>query len=621
MESCDLNTLPSPEEAPLDIENEEDDLAFEDLRRPGGVLSKRSSALEPTELLEHASSKKSRRTSTSSAPYSFTLYQPSPAANSLEVLLGKFDKHTCSILSLRDGPNENPWRTIMWPLAVDSPALLHAIGSMTAFHLAKRSPQLKVQGMEHMRTSITHMVSGLERMPVETALATALVLAFAESWDIHISTGAQHLRGARVWVEHVRSIRARQDPAAPDAHRLKFLCNSWTYMDVIARLTSDAAAGSDDLDQALLPTGPPHPTGEEVDPLMGCASTLFPLIGQVADLVAQAKRARSSSIPLIARASALKAALEAWRSPPALRRRGAADPDGAVRQHSLRTAEAYQWATLLHLHQAFPEVPARRAAWYARRVLVLLATIPPGSRTVIIHIFPLLAAGCEAEAAEDRAWVDRRWEAMAQRMQIGNVDRCQEVTREVWARRDRKAAPAPPRDPVDFFTVLGAGTTPLSPDAEPEAPGLSSGDLFSGLDDDPCGFLWAPSHGGLLDTTDTTLSASNGSITSSAFGQQDRESRFDPFADCNIVGDDATVFEPSHRPQPDFLDVDDDGQELEPRSAIAKPPPGEQREAVEDLPLEQTVRGRAHWVGVMRDWKWEGTFVDMRFHPTLSCTG
>ncbi len=59
---------------------------------------------------------------------------------------------------------------------------------------------------------------------------------------------------------------------------------------------------------------------------------------------------------------------------------------------------------------------------------------------MIVQIYPLLAAGCEATEKEDRQWVEERWQAMASRMWIGNIDRCWEVMQEVWTRRDEAQA-------------------------------------------------------------------------------------------------------------------------------------------------------------------------------------
>lgn len=352
------------------------------------------------------------------------------------MLMLRFDQQTCGILSVKDGANENPWRTMIWPLARDSPALYHAISSMTAFHTSKNKPALRLHGIDHMRQSIEHLAGGIHNMRTETALATTLVLAFSESWDQHISTGIEHLRGAKVLVNRALT-NHRQNALPPEElDRLKFLCNTWVYMDVIARLTSVDDDDSNDFDAVLTPCGPTS-LSHEVDPLMGCASTLFPLIGRVANLVRKVIRYPSNTVTIVSQANDLKSAIESW-DPPCLFE-SPEDPSSEI-QHSLLTAEAYRWATLLYLHQAVPEIPSMSAKELAKKVLLKLAAVPTSSRAVIVHIYPLLAAGCEAVSNEERLWVEGRWAAMVQRMSIGNLDRCWEVIKEVWDRRDNDEA-------------------------------------------------------------------------------------------------------------------------------------------------------------------------------------
>ena len=44
---------------------------------------------------------------------------------------------------------------------------------------------------EHMKKSIKALRNGIGKMDSDAALATTLVLAFSESWDVHISTGIE----------------------------------------------------------------------------------------------------------------------------------------------------------------------------------------------------------------------------------------------------------------------------------------------------------------------------------------------------------------------------------------------------------------------------------------------
>ncbi|KAA8568237.1 hypothetical protein EYC84_008619 [Monilinia fructicola] len=237
--------------------------SHDSLQRPrieaDSVTSSLSSMFEDTGLVTPTRSTMSpfqaQSRSPTASPIGFSpMYrQPDVPAGSPEMLMLRFDKQTCGILSVKDGPTENPWRTLVWPLARDSPALYHAIASMTAFHTSKEKPALRVDGMEHMRRSIRSLATGIEKMRTDTALATTLVLAFAESWDQHISTGIEHLRGAKILVNQALIKHNKRGLVGDDLARLKFLCNTWVYMDVIARLTSIDDDDSTDFENLLSP--------------------------------------------------------------------------------------------------------------------------------------------------------------------------------------------------------------------------------------------------------------------------------------------------------------------------------------------------------------------------------
>ncbi|EOD45401.1 c6 finger domain-containing protein [Neofusicoccum parvum] len=468
-----------------------------------------------------------------SDPFNMLLREPRLALDSPELMTWRFDQQTCGILSVKDGPTENPWRTLIWPLAKDSPALYHAIASMTNFHTSKHEPQLRVQGIEHMRTSIEALATGIQNMRVDTAIATTLALAFSETWDQHTSTGIDHIKGAKILV-HQALIRHQRSPVQGDElARLKFLCHTWVYMDVIARLTSVDDDESNDFDAVTSMFAGPFEYEAQLDPLMGCASTLFPIIGYVANLVRRVRRSESNSPAVISQAMELKTQLEDWV--PQAFFEVPEDPTSQI-QHSLQTAEAYRWATLLYLHQAVPEIPSLSSAELAKKVLIYLATVPLTSRAVIVHIYPLMAAGCEAATDEDRQWVRQRWESMSSRMVIGIIDRCLDITKEVWARRDVYAARVRPKAKV------------ATKSSNPHKRGASPNEEMS---DEPV--RWNENF----------------------VGANKRRATIGPF------------------------DI--------PRPSSVR----EQRRSSTDfgtgiVDREFTVRGRLHWLSVMKDWGWEG---------------
>ena len=465
-------------------------------------------------------------------------------SNSPDELVRRFDRDTCGILSVKDGPTENPWRTLIWPLARGSPALYHAIASMTSFHTSKHQPELRVQGIDHMRSSIEALATGIENMQFDTAIATTLALAFAESWDTHTSTGINHIRGAKVLVNQALTWHNRKAFSGDKLERLKFLTNAWVYMDVLARLTASDDDESNDFDAALTNPFVTSPFGDEshIDPLMGAASSLFPIIGRVANLVRKVRRAERNSPTIISQAMELKKMLQAW-DPPMVDEN--IEDDSVEIEHSIQTAEAYRWATLLYLHQAVPEIPSEPSAELGKKVMVLLATVPLSSRTVIVHIYPLMAASCEATDPEDRQWVHDRWSNMAIRMKIGIIDRCVEVVNEVWTRRDQYEL-IPPRKP-------------------PGARRTNTMDIDTTLGSDPT-FPWS-----------------------------------DPFANRK------------RRATSSAMDMLRD-------SSMSHRPRKASRSNSGPIDHEFTVRGRLHWLSVMKDWNWEGMFKIMLALPVRTNT-
>ena len=115
--------------------------------------------------------------------------------------------------------------------------------------------------------------------------------------------------------------------------------------------------------------------GVNIDPLMGCASTLFPIIGRVANLVRKVCQAGRSTPSTIAAGVRLKAALESWR----VRDKFQRPKDIALDiSHAVFTARAYRDATLLYLHQAIPEIPfpGTTCSLLAEEALKHIALVP-----------------------------------------------------------------------------------------------------------------------------------------------------------------------------------------------------------------------------------------------------
>jgi hypothetical protein len=346
-----------------------------------------------------------------------------------ETLMMRFLEQTCSILSISEGRDENPWRSLLFPLARDSPALYHAIAAMAAFHISRERPSFRFDGLQHQQLSMRSLVTKLQRLDdlhTETTLATMLVLAFTEKWDQHISTGSRHLRAADILFRRVVWWNIDGKPLGVNTALLTFLYNTWYYLDILARLVTMGP-----------PPGVRFPIRQKLDSFMGCATTLFPLIGQVADLCYKVRRTPTNSASIISQATFLQDKIQNWS--PGDRSYSDIQDDSNNGQHilhTIQTAKAHRYATLLYLHQAVPEIPSPSSEVLAKTILKFLATVPPPSQAIIVQIYPLFVAGCEVEQEEDRQWVRERWAFMAARMWVGNVDRCWEITQEVWSRRN-----------------------------------------------------------------------------------------------------------------------------------------------------------------------------------------
>ena len=568
---------------------------FDDLAAPGAEASRASS----TSLSETS-------TSSSESNEIRDLDDVSLDAPSREKLMLRFHRETCGILSVKDGPTENPWRTLIWPLARESSALYHAISSMTAFHGAHENPMLHTRGMAHMTKSIKRLASEIGNMRLEFALATSLALAFSEGWDNHVSTGTQHLRAAKFMVNTVITKYQRDKQSGQmtiqDENILRFLCNTFVYMDVIARLTSfEETVNPLDLEEILAMVNGPLGDQVEIDPLMGCATSLFPLIGRVATLIQRVRTTASNSLTIVSTAMELKEQLQKWQIPSVVMFERPEDPNSEV-QHSIQTAEAYRYATLLYLHQAVPEIPSHPAQTLAKKVLITLASVPLSSGATIVQIFPLFVASCEVTDSEDRSWVTQRWMAMMTRIKIGNVKACWSVVQEVWRRRD-----ASENEKANYLLrryesrcVRESGFAPryiaqgLKKKVHAVEPTDGNGSLNQGQ-----------SHA-------QSLPHDKGNISHAFWpkypvtkeransGGQPLLSRVAKDSTCGRVPMSMpTGVTEAHE---SFKLSVNPGHNYSRHSMVDITSPGQLEE-------EYTVRGKLHWLGVMTDWQWEGMFL------------
>lgn len=226
--------------------------------------------------------------------------------DSPEMLILHFDKYTCGILSITNGPSENPWRTLLWPLALESPALYHAVVAMAAFHHAYDVPSMRIVGLQHKATSIAKLQqsSGHDSLETQVAVGVALSMAFSGSWHQPTTIEKAYIKVAGALLKRISTRHSHRPLDGAALARFNFFRSAWLYLDVCARLTSFDDAESIESKAVVSPRSGQEPiTGDDVqstridiglescsydarlDPLLGCASRLFLLMSRMADLV------------------------------------------------------------------------------------------------------------------------------------------------------------------------------------------------------------------------------------------------------------------------------------------------------------------------------------------------
>lgn len=450
-----------------------------------------------------------------------------------------FLKTTCHNLSIEEDSEKNPWKTVIWPMAQQYPALYHALAALTCFHTSKAQPQLRIDGQRHLHTSAHLLSVGINKseIPLDAALAATLALGFAETWDSEsAATGMTHITGAGILLQQMLQNRTSGVYTQQEEARLEFLYNTWTYMDVIARFTCLDLCPPVPESLVAATVGRLDFSTSKLDPLMGYATSFFPIMRCVADLICKVrvKNAPRNSPVIISQALELKRKIEDWAPPVDLE---TMEEHSQLMTDAIQTAEAYRWSILSLLYQAVPELPNLTSyGELAQKTLVYIATIPLSSPTIIVHILPLIIAGNDAVEEEDREFVRDRWKAMSERLVTGIVERALEITEEVWKRRD------------DYWQAHGLSR--VSEDfgqAESVSPtnntnyGTGSG-------------AGSPSSGGYPATANLARLAS-------------RKINTFPISAAFKKGVDTIT-----------------------RSGS----------------IDYTVRGSLHWLGVMRDWQWQG---------------
>ena len=138
------------------------------------------------------------------------------------------------------------------------------------------------------------------------------------------------------------------------------------------------------------------PASTEIDPLMGCATKLYPIIRKAIELFR--RRNGLELIPFLSSASELQRELDQWESAVSSK----CGYSATEILNALNTAEALRLATLQCLHQCVRPRPFQISYGLAQEIMLCLRDVPADSNSAFVHTFPLLVAGCELFTVEDR---------------------------------------------------------------------------------------------------------------------------------------------------------------------------------------------------------------------------
>jgi len=229
---------------------------------------------------------------------------------------------------------------------------------------------------------------------------------------------------------------------------MRFLYNTWLYLDVLSSLSSGEDPYCLKFTSSSLspPPSPQLPPGSspseafslanEIDSLLGVAGELFPLIARMSKVCNRlsGKVIKQSDIQHIEEAIQVRDELLDWRSPEAYSVNASSDVNCSL-DDIVSTAHVYRLTALLHLYRTFPPL-GRDIQNLADQILNKLVLIPKNSGSLCIHIWPLMAAGCEHTDLFKRQQVLLRFEDVREKLRVANVDQAIDLLVEVWKRRD-----------------------------------------------------------------------------------------------------------------------------------------------------------------------------------------
>ncbi|KAK0639431.1 fungal-specific transcription factor domain-containing protein [Cercophora newfieldiana] len=400
--------------------------------------------------------------------------------------------HFCNVMShlivFRE-ESGNPFQQLVLPLTQKSGSVMNAIYALASAHMEHQGvdhPEKSLYFHNRAIQSLGKLIENNGKVNRNEILAAIMLLVY---YEVLVQRGqsnivAVHLKGA------LTVMCANPDPTDTTG---AFLERAFRFYDVIAALSNGTAPLSAAPGPGCLlpfpPLGAPAASPlSNVDTLLGMATTLWPIIHRLSDLLPikrdydlavrfndaqpriDALRAEFESA-----ASSVETALSQWQPhlPPNF------VPDGddltlgipagqntsnssndttapgitgntepahppmssseRARLHSiLHNALAYRHSAFVYLYRTVYSYPRSHHAVQsnAHEALVHCVATVAYAGPMGALLWPLFAAACEAVATEDRSLAERAFSAIRKRQGMMNIERAWEIVQEVWRRAD-----------------------------------------------------------------------------------------------------------------------------------------------------------------------------------------
>ncbi|KAL8419389.1 hypothetical protein RB594_002570 [Gaeumannomyces avenae] len=384
-----------------------------------------------------------------------------------------FLNHTAKVLVPFDGPQSNPFRTILPQLAVRNDHLLSLMLAYSASHRARLLQQPEpvtriALWVQDIFPALRAALSDPNQSISNTNVATAIMLASLEiisptafgysiSWQRHLSLARELISARPGGLRWSRSVALASGGSSSAEHEEIQVCNflwSWfAYLDVLGSLSG---GGERDVSSAWILDYKVYAPedDDEIDCIMGFSTSCVYILAKIAELARRCASARRLALKgqekdeprgsrewtpgpvVLERADALQHDLARSIELPPRPCPHVKGTEDALCWNGAELAacnRAYHWAGSLHLHRRVLGKPASHPDVQAgvASIVECLAEIRRGGTAEACMVFPMFTAGCLTPDASQRNLIKERLRVVENTGMV-QVRRARELMERSW---------------------------------------------------------------------------------------------------------------------------------------------------------------------------------------------